>query len=93
MFLTDEQCLRAACMAAIEDDAPWGAYSDWLREHGRDLDADRLVDVRRVLRRFEYLVMGDAEYIGARISDSELLRMASERFIPRALPIAEHADE
>ena len=49
MLLTDEHCLIQACYAALRDDAPWGIYADWLREHGQDRRADRLPVLRRML--------------------------------------------
>ena len=47
---TDEDALRAACYEALDDDAPWGAYADWLRERGQEKMADRLWVLRAMLK-------------------------------------------
>jgi uncharacterized protein (TIGR02996 family) len=38
--------LWRAAVASPEDDAPWGAYADWLRERGRDEEADQVPVLR-----------------------------------------------
>lgn len=56
-----EDCLRAACMAAVDDDAPWCVYLDWLLERGRAADAERLPRARQVLAAFPRITLEMAE--------------------------------
>lgn len=42
----EERALQAAILSDLREDTPRGAYADWLREHGRDSEADLLVGSR-----------------------------------------------
>lgn len=50
MIISDEQALRASCAETPYDDAPWLVYADWLRDHGRWEDADRVPYMMRAYR-------------------------------------------
>lgn len=63
---TDETALRRACYAAPADAAPWGAFADWLRDHGRDREADGLAHVRAAILRLRHLA---ALPVAARLPD------------------------
>jgi len=77
-FAAEETALLNTCYANLADDAPWLVYSDWLRDHGNKR-ADRVMALRETLIRLLPVAMHVEE--------------AEQRFMPRALLIAEFAPD
>lgn len=49
-MVDDETALRRYCYDHPEDDAGWLVLADWLRDHGRDHQADNVPLQRRIFR-------------------------------------------
>ena len=57
-----ETLLRRACYERLADDAAWAALADWLRDHGRDRQADDVPNLRRSLVRLLPVALPVAEF-------------------------------